>query len=144
MQLWQFLLECLEDRNFRQMIRWTNSITPTESPTPTTTHLSRRNTNTNEDVSCEFCIQEPKELARIWTIRKYGHELLATMEPNYFQRFNRIIRYYLNKKRLLQKIVGKPNTYVFQINVRPYINALRARSFSLGCGVQQHDKMIFL
>lgn len=145
-QVWQFLLECLEDRRFRQIIRWTSTNTNANSnsnlsPTGGVSLSSRRrpaNTTTDHS-SFEFCILEPRELARFWAARKYGYyyQVGGAMASNtntnnnninYFQRFNRVLRYYLNKKRLLHKIVGKSNTYVFLINVQPFLNNLTNRS----------------
>lgn len=140
--MWQFLLECLEDRRFWQIIRWTSDISPSASPAPSSIRLSRRNTNSNGDHTSEFCILEPRELARYWIMRKYGHEFVVVSDSNYFQRFNRVLRYYLNKKRLLSKIVGKSNIYVFQINIQPYLNVIRTRRSNTA--TQQHDKMLLV
>lgn len=145
-QLWQFLLECLEDpqKRYRDIIRWTNNnMSPTPPPQDSSSSSTTRATTSSHAIS-EFCILEPRELAKRWAVRralasKKSDDEIIYLHPAYIQRFNRVMRYYHNKKRVLHKLVGKPNTYVFLVNIQPYLNMLRAASQQQQ---QQHDRML--
>lgn len=135
-QLWQFLLELLEDRRFKNLIRWTwsemvndqkakyscsLSSTPSSSFSSTESDLYRDN---------EFVINDPKELAKRWATR------VNKPFMNY-NKFSRTLRYYYNKKKILKKTAGKPNTFYFLINIQPYLNVIHARQQH-----QQHQQFI--
>lgn len=144
-QLWQFLLECLEDpqKRYRDIIRWTNNnMSPTPPPQDSSSSTTRATTSSH--AISEFCILEPRELAKRWAVRralasKKSDDEIIYLHPAYIQRFNRVMRYYHNKKRVLHKLVGKPNTYVFLVNIQPYLNMLRAAA---AAQQQQHDRML--
>lgn len=116
--LWQFLLEMLEDKRYRNLIRWVSN-TPSEPFA--TIELNRMNEKGYHDN--EFFILEPFEVARRWAVRRNKSCNMTC------SKFKRILRYYYNKKKILQKVVGKPNTFVFQINILPYLNELRLEKF---------------
>lgn len=98
-QLWQFLLEILEDKKYENLIRWIYSKTINEHDN-------------------EFTICDTKEIARLWGIRRN--------KPNMTQKkFNRVLRHYYNKKNILKKPAGKHNTYYFLINIQPYLQYLK-------------------
>jgi hypothetical protein len=95
-EVWQFLLELLENKQYRNVIRWVNS---------------QFNDN-------EFIIYDSVEIARKWATRRN--------KPNMtYKKFNRILRSYYNKKNILKKMPGKHNTFMFQINILPYMNQIR-------------------
>lgn len=99
-KLWEFLIEILEDKRFRSIIRWTGPA------------FSQYHDN-------EFTMVDPGEVARLFAIRSNKPFTLN------YSKFNRILRSYYNKKKLLQKINGKPNTFSFRFNILPYVNRLR-------------------
>jgi len=77
-QMWQFLLELLEDKRCRHLIRWRSS---------------EKNINDNE-----FVIFDPNEIVRRWAIRH--------SRPNMnYKKFCRIMRHYY-KNKILQKTAG--------------------------------------
>ena len=77
-QMWQFLLELLEDKRFRNLIRWRSS---------------EKNINDNE-----FVIFDPNEIVRRWAVRH--------SRPNMnYKKFCRIMRHYY-KNKILQKTAG--------------------------------------
>jgi len=77
-QMWQFLLELLEDKRCRHLIRWRSS---------------EKNINDNE-----FVIFDPNEIVRQWAVRH--------SRPNMnYKKFCRILRYYY-KNKILQKTAG--------------------------------------
>jgi len=77
-QMWQFLLELLEDKRCRHLIRWRSS---------------EKNINDNE-----FVIFDPNEIVRRWAVRH--------SRPNMnYKKFCRILRYYY-KNKILQKTAG--------------------------------------
>ena len=98
--LWQFLLELLEETNFKHLIRWT----------------SIGETNNNEHDN-EFVLLNPVEVARLWSLRRNKSTV------NY-KKFKRTLRYYYNKSNVLRRPTGKRNTYYFQINIQPYLQQL--------------------
>ncbi len=107
-QLWQFLLEILEDNKYSNLIRWTPI---------TSDFLNKSNDltiSTSQHNDNEFIIYDTKELARLWGIR---HNRFYMNQ----KKFNRVLRHYYNKKNILKKPAGKRNTYLFQINVQPYL-----------------------
>lgn len=108
-QLWQFLLEILEDKKYENLIRWT----------PTCVNdFSESNINKPTVHDNEFIICDTKEIARLWGIRR--------SKPNMTQKkFNRVLRHYYNKKNFLKKPAGKHNTYVFLINIQPYLHFIK-------------------
>ena len=77
-QMWQFLLELLEDKRCRHLIRWRSN---------------EKNIHDNE-----FVIYDPNEIVRRWAIRH------AKPNMNY-KKFCRILRYYY-KNKILQKTAG--------------------------------------
>ena len=83
-QLWQFLLELLIDNSNRSCIRW-------------------------EDLSGEFRIVNPEEVARKWGRRKN--------KPNMnYDKLSRALRYYYDKL-ILHKVQGKRYTYKFNFKI---------------------------
>lgn len=99
-KLWEFLIEILEDKRFRTIIKWTAS------------HFDQFHDN-------EFNLIDPREVARLYAIRSNRPFSLS------YNKFNRILRSYYNKKKILQKINGKSNTFSFKFNILPYLNKLR-------------------
>ncbi|XP_062570203.1 ETS domain-containing transcription factor ets-5-like [Saccostrea cucullata] len=92
-QLWQFLLELLIDTSNNNCIRW-------------------------EDLSGEFRIVDPEEVARKWGRRKN--------KPNMnYDKLSRALRYYYDKM-ILNKVQGKRYTYKF--NFRIMIQNLKSTS----------------
>ncbi|XP_061193040.1 uncharacterized protein LOC133201260 [Saccostrea echinata] len=92
-QLWQFLLELLIDTSNNNCIRW-------------------------EDLSGEFRIVDPEEVARKWGRRKN--------KPNMnYDKLSRALRYYYDKM-ILNKVQGKRYTYKF--NFRIMIQNLKSSS----------------
>ena len=102
--LWEFLIELLEDKRCKNIIRWTGS--------------SFADYHDNE-----FIILDPFEVSRRFALRRN-----KPLSLNY-HKFNRILRYYYNKKKILYKINGKSNTFSFRINILPYLNKLRLAQF---------------
>lgn len=100
LKLWEFLIEILEDKRFRSIIKWTVS-------------------DFNQYHDNEFTLIDPREVARLYAIRSNKPFSLS------YNKFNRILRSYYNKKKILQKINGKSNTFSFKFNVVPYMNKLR-------------------
>ena len=77
-QMWQFLLELLERKDCRNLIRWRSY---------------DKNIHDNE-----FVIYDPNEIARRWAI--------LTRKPNMnYKKFCRILRYYY-KNKIIQKTAG--------------------------------------
>lgn len=96
-QMWQFLLELLERKDCRSLIRWRSY-----------------DKNIHDD---EFVIYDPNEIVRRWAI--------LTRKPSMnYKKFCRILRYYY-KNKILQKTAGKSHTYHFQINIQPYLAQIR-------------------
>lgn len=98
-KMWQFLLELLEDKRFRHLIRWQSN-------------SSLHNDN-------EFVIYDPNEVVKKWAIQQ-GKPSMT------YKKFCRILRYYY-KNQILQKTAGKSHTYYFQINIQSYLNLLRSQ-----------------
>lgn len=126
-QVWQFLLECLENNaRFANIIQWTSNVAASPPASPTERRVGGRHGggggNSVVAAGGEFCILDARELAKYWAIRRGGNNNIGDC----IQRFNRVLRYYHNKKRLLHKVVGKANTYVFLIDVQPYLNVIRS------------------
>ena len=95
-QMWQFLLELLEDKRCKNIIRW---LAPSISSPSSSISFD------SDSVDNEFLIIDPIEVARKWSIR--GSKSNMTLK-----KFNRILRYYC-KKKILQKTAGKRNQYHF-------------------------------
>ena len=101
--MWQFLLELLEDKHCRNLIRW----------------ISFDKDNHDN----EFVIYDPIEIVRRWGVRH--------AKPNMsYKKFCRTLRYYY-KKKILQKTAGKQHTYHFQINIQPYLSQLHCQQQQL-------------
>jgi hypothetical protein len=95
-KMWQFLLELLEDKRFRHLIRWqSNSCLQSDN---------------------EFVIYDPNEIVKKWAIRQCKPSMT-------YKKFCRILRYYY-KNKILQKTAGKSHTYYFQINIQSYLTQL--------------------
>lgn len=95
--LYWLITEMLEDKNFRNLIRWTARVQVKNCEEP-------KVYNDNE-----FQIVDPYEVARLWGIRR--------SEPSMnYKKFKRILRYYYNKSSVLRKIPGKRNIYCFQVS----------------------------
>lgn len=121
-QLWQFLLEILEDKKYENLIRW--------NP------LCAFNYKMNNEHDNEFIIYDTKEVARLWGVRRN--------KPNMnHKKFNRILRHYYNKKNILRKPACKRNTYYFQINIQPYLQFLKVEQDRLNKKQQQCQYMQF-
>jgi hypothetical protein len=111
-QMWQFLLELLEDKRCRNLIKWSNS-----SVSSSTSNISFD----NDSVDNEFLIIDPIEVARRWSIR--GSKSNMT-----YRKFNRILRYYC-KKKILQKTAGKRNQYYFLNDIKSYLNQIHMQQY---------------
>lgn len=98
--LWEFLLVLLEDKRFRNIIRWTGP------------GFGQYHDN-------EFTMIDPREVARLFAIRSNKPFTLN------YSKFNRILRSYYNKKKILLKISGKSNTFSFRFNILPFLHKLR-------------------
>lgn len=144
-QLWQFLLELLEDKRFRPIIRWVSKSSCPQPTSPLVTSSSSvlasptcssciTPTKRKHTVSCsssigsdslvitdnndnEFIIIDPNELARRWGVRR-------GKMPMCYRKFCRALRYYYNNKKILQKTAGKRNNYRFLINIEPYMQQI--------------------
>ena len=114
--MWQFLLELLEDKHCRNLIRWISF---------------DKNNHDNE-----FVIYDPIEIVRRWGVRH--------AKPNMsYKKFCRTLRYYY-KKKILQKTAGKQHTYHFQINIQPYLNQLHYQQQQLNQQNQQQQQNFYL
>jgi hypothetical protein len=146
-ELWQFLLELLEDKRSRNVIRWVSvlsasSATSTSQPSSTTQsqqttpslvvplHHQIQKTVSSHLNDNEFVILDPIEVARRWAIRRDKPSMT-------YKRFNRILRSYYNKKKILHKTAGKANVFAFQINIQPYLSQIRCNQQR----IQEHVSM---
>lgn len=111
-QMWQFLLELLEDKRCKNIIRW--SAPSMSSPSSCISFDS-------DSVDNEFLIIDPIEVARKWSIR--GSKSNMTLK-----KFNRILRYYC-KKKILQKTAGKRNQYHFLNDIQSYLNQIHMQQY---------------
>ncbi|CAF0944422.1 unnamed protein product [Brachionus calyciflorus] len=94
-------------KRFRNLIRWTSD-------------------SMNETYhDNEFIILDPLEVAKRFAIRRN-----KPFSLNY-HKFNRILRYYYNKKKILNKINGKPNTFSFRIDITPYVSKYKFTDLQL-------------
>jgi hypothetical protein len=131
-ELWQFLLELLEDKRNRNVIRWISASansSPSSTQTSTTSlavplHQIQNGRATQVTAAShlhdnEFMILDPIEVARRWAVRRNKPSMT-------YKRFNRILRSYYNKKKILHKTAGKANVFAFQINIQPYLNQIRS------------------
>jgi hypothetical protein len=98
-QLWQFLLEMLQDKRYRHIIKWLSNSAEAKA--------------SSFSVDNEFVICDPKEVAKRWSLR--------SNRPLNYKKFCRALRYYYNKNKILKKTAGKKNQYCFLINIQPYL-----------------------
>ena len=122
-ELWQFLLELLEDRRGLSIIHWvSNSSSAAASGDQPASTQQTKETATTSTASLhdnEFVILDPIEVSKRWALRR--NKPFTT-----YKKFNRILRSYYNKKKILHKTAGKANAFAFQINVQPYLNQIRS------------------
>ena len=112
-QLWQFLLELLENKNYRNLIRWTS--TNVSALANHSDILIKKNDHDNE-----FLILDFNEIARLWGLR--------CNKPNMsYKKFRKALRYYYNKKKILNKRAGKRNSFSFLANIEPYLQHLQSQ-----------------
>jgi hypothetical protein len=135
-ELWQFLLELLEDKRNRHLIRWVNTSTSTSpssthTPQPTSLAVPLHQIQNEKSTAVtvvsaassplhdnEFMIVDSIEVARQFALRRNKPSMTYT-------KFNRILRSYYNKKKILHKTAGKTNVFAFQINIHPYLGQIR-------------------
>lgn len=106
-QMWQFLVELLEDKRAHHLIRWGSDL--------------------------EFHIHNSAEVARRWSMRNTRTNTFINANANdthhtthqHQRKFGRMMRYYYAKKKILQKMAGKSGTYRFIINIQPYLSQIR-------------------
>jgi hypothetical protein len=120
-QMWQFLLELLEDKRCRNLIRWSTS-------SIMSFNRSSNMSFDSDSVDNEFIIIDPIEIARRWSIR--GSKSNMT-----YRKFNRILRYYC-KKKILQKTAGRKNQYHFLNDIQSYLNQIHMQQY-------QNEQMLY-